>query len=325
MPGQPRFGVLQGPLAELAAPVVELGGQLVRQRRGVLRRPLRPRHAVSLPGELQALEAVVQDAGDRPGAIHRGGGDPLDDLADVVPGELGIPELVLQDLPRVLPLVPPGFGFGKPGCDLLVDVRVQGLPGGRGPQVEEVAGSPGPFLGLPDLLGGGQVFRLALHDAGEHGFGGGLLVGLPPGRGGLASDHVRGVGFPASGHADVQSLPGQGVRDEEVGGVDGAALGDVDVAAVAELGVVREVRPGDPERFGPRPVRPLPPHLRVRPAQGGDLQRVPVGEFPPGGVDVGVEAGPDQVADTGPVPVGQGSLRRRHRAELDEPGLHAPG
>ena len=36
-----------------------------------------------------------------------------------------------------------------------------------------------------------------------------LLVGLVPGRGGLAGDHVRGVGFAAAGHADVQGLPGQ--------------------------------------------------------------------------------------------------------------------
>ena len=112
MPGQPRFGVLQRPLAEFPAPVIEPGGQLVRQRRGVLRCPLRPRHAVSLPWELQALEAAVQDAGDRPGAVHRGGGDPLDDLADVVPGELGLPQLVLQHLPGVLPVVPPSLGSG---------------------------------------------------------------------------------------------------------------------------------------------------------------------------------------------------------------------
>ena len=101
----------------------------------------------------------MKDAGDRPGAVHRGGGDPLDDLADVVPGELGIPQRVLQHLPRVLPVVPPSLGLGEPGLDPLIDVRVQGLPGGRGPQVEQVAGSPGPFLGLPDLLGGGQVVR----------------------------------------------------------------------------------------------------------------------------------------------------------------------
>jgi len=52
-------------LAEFAAPVVERGGEFVRHGRGVLRRPLCPCHAVSLPWELQALEAAVQDAGDR--------------------------------------------------------------------------------------------------------------------------------------------------------------------------------------------------------------------------------------------------------------------
>ena len=71
---------------------------------------------------------------------------------------------------------------------------------------------PAQFLGLADLLGGGQVAVVALQDAGEDGFGGGLLVGLVAGRGGLAGDDVRGVGLAAAGHADVQGLPGQGAR-----------------------------------------------------------------------------------------------------------------
>ena len=58
---------------------------------------------------------------------------------------------------------------------------MQGLPDGGGPQGEQVAGSAGPFLGLADLLGGGQVAVVALHDVVEDGFGGGLLVGLLPG------------------------------------------------------------------------------------------------------------------------------------------------
>ncbi len=168
-------------------------------------------------GEL--LQAEMEHAGDRPGPVHRRGGDPLDDRADVVPGQLGIPQLVLQHLPRGLPVIPPSLGLGEPGLDQLIDLRVQGLPGGHGPQVEQVAGPAGPFLGVPDLLGGGQVFRLALHDAGEHGFRGGLPVRLLPGRRGLAGDYVRGVRFPAPGHADVQGLPGQGAGDEEVRGV----------------------------------------------------------------------------------------------------------
>ena len=125
-------------------------------------------------------------------------------------------------------------------------------------------GSAGPVLGLPDGLGGRQVLGVAFDDVLEHGFGGGLLVGLVPGGGGLAGDDVGGVGFAASGHADVQGLPGQGVGDQEVGGVDGAALGDVHVAGVAEFGAGGEVGGGNPEPFGPGAVEPLPPHLARR-------------------------------------------------------------
>jgi hypothetical protein len=99
VPGQPWFGVRQRPFAEFAAPVIEPGGQLMSQRRGVVRCALRPRHAVTLGREVEALEAAVQDAGDRPGAVHRGDGDPVDDRADVVPGELGVPQRVLQHRP----------------------------------------------------------------------------------------------------------------------------------------------------------------------------------------------------------------------------------
>ena len=82
----------------------------------------------------------------------------------------------------------------------------------------------------------------------------GLLVGLAAGRGGLASDHVRGAGLLTSGQADVQGLPGQLPGDQEVGGVDGAALGDVHVAAVGQLGASGQVGPGNPEPFVPGPV-----------------------------------------------------------------------
>ena len=191
-----------------------------------------------------------------------------------------------------------------------IDVRVQGLPDGGGPQGEQVAGSAGPVLGLADLLGGGQVAVVAAHDADEDGFGGGLLVGLVTWWCGGAGDDVGGVGFAAAGHADVQGLPGQGVGDQEVGGVDGAALGDVDVAGVGELGVAGEVGPGDPERPGPGPVQALPPDLGVGAAECGDLEGVAVGELAAAGVDLGVEAGADQVADAGVVAVGQRGLRR---------------
>ena len=100
---------------------------------------------------------------------------------DVVAGELGGAELLVEGLAGGLALVPPGFGFGEPGGDLLVDAGVERLADGGGPQGEQVAGSAGPVLGLADLLGGGQVAVVAAHDAGEDGFGGGLLVGLVAG------------------------------------------------------------------------------------------------------------------------------------------------
>ena len=132
--------------------------------------------------------------------------------ADVVPRELGIAQRVLQHGPGGFPLVPAGFGWGEPGRDLLVDARVEGLPDGGGPQGEQVTGSPGPLLGVADLPGSRPVVSFALQDACEHGFGGGLLVRFVPGRGALAGDHVGGVGLAASGHADVQGLPGQCAR-----------------------------------------------------------------------------------------------------------------
>ena len=78
-------------------------------------------------GQLEMLETAVQDAGDGPGVVHRGGGDLVDDGADVVPGELSSAQALLEDRARVFPLIPPGFGWAEPGFDLLIDVRVQRL------------------------------------------------------------------------------------------------------------------------------------------------------------------------------------------------------
>jgi hypothetical protein len=155
----------------------------------------------------------MQDAGDGPGLVHRRGGDLADQGIDVVADELGGAELLVQRPAGVLAVIPPGFGSGEPGLDLLVDVRVQGLPDGGGPQGEQVPSAAGPVLDLADLLGGGQVAVVALHHAGEDGFGGGLLAGLVPGWGGVAGDDVGGVGLAAAGHADVQGLPGQRFGD----------------------------------------------------------------------------------------------------------------
>ena len=93
----------------------------------------------------------MQGAGDRPCAVHRGGRDPVDDRADVMPRHLSLPQRMLQHRPGGFPLVSPGFRVGQPGRDLLIDGRVQGLPDGGGPQLEQVPGSPGPVLRLADV------------------------------------------------------------------------------------------------------------------------------------------------------------------------------
>ena len=73
------------------------------------------------------------------------------------------------------------------------------------------------------------------------------------------------------------------------------------------------------------PSSALPPDFGVGAAERGDLEGVAVGERAAAGVDLGVEAGADQVADAGVVAVGQGGLRRADGAELGELGLDAAG
>jgi len=126
---------------------------------------------VAQVGQLETLKATVQDAGDGPGPAHRRGCDLVDDGIDVVTGELGGAE-PLQDWAGVFPVVPPGLGSAEPGLDLLVDLRIQGARDCRGPQGEQVAGSPGPVLGLADLLGGRQVRVVAVQDGLDHRFRG---------------------------------------------------------------------------------------------------------------------------------------------------------
>ena len=164
---EPGFGAGGHLVAEGTGSVVEGSGELVGDRGSIGGRALRPGHVVLQVRQGKALQAVVQDAGDGPGAVHWRGGDPIDKGADVVAGELGGAEPLVQGRAGVLAVVPPGLGFGEPGLDLLVDAGVQGLPDGGGPQGEQVAGPAGPVLGLADLLGGGQIAVVAAHDAGE--------------------------------------------------------------------------------------------------------------------------------------------------------------
>ena len=110
MAGEPGFGAGGQAFAEGAGPVVEGGGELVGERRGGGGGALGPGDVVPQVGQGEALQAVVQDAGDGPGAVHRRGGDLVDEGADVVAGELGGAEPLVQGLAGVLAVVPPGFG-----------------------------------------------------------------------------------------------------------------------------------------------------------------------------------------------------------------------
>jgi hypothetical protein len=69
-------------------------------------------------GQGQALEAAVQDAGDGLGAVHWSGSDLVDERGDVVSGELGGSEPLVESLAGGFALVPASFGLGEPGGDL---------------------------------------------------------------------------------------------------------------------------------------------------------------------------------------------------------------
>jgi hypothetical protein len=87
MPEQPRLRLGDHAFPEFPDPPVEPGGQLVRDLGRGRRCPLGPGHLLALAWQLELLQPTVQHAGDGPGAVHRGGGDLVDEGADVVPDE----------------------------------------------------------------------------------------------------------------------------------------------------------------------------------------------------------------------------------------------
>ena len=113
---------------------------------------------------------------------------------------------------------------------------------------------------------------------------------------------MRGVLLATAGHAHVEHLPVHARGHDQPGGVDRHALAGVDVPGVGELGALLQVGHGHAERGGP-PARPgLPlgdrePVLSGAP-EGGQPERVPVGQPLPARVDARVQPGPHQV--TGP-------------------------
>ena len=110
MPGQPGFGAGGQLLAEGAGPLVEPGGEFVGDGWGGVWGPLGPGDLVARQvGQGELLQAVVQDGRDGPGPIHGRRGDLADEGGDVVAGELGGAELLLEDLAGVLAVVTPGL------------------------------------------------------------------------------------------------------------------------------------------------------------------------------------------------------------------------
>ena len=147
--------------------------------------------------------------------------------------------------------------------------------------------------------------------------------------GGCVGDDVDVVGALAAAHHHVQRLGGGGVGDQAAGGGDGAALRAVHGAGVGQLHVRGHVgrgklqltrlsvRAGRGDRHdGQRPV----------PAAFGDAPGVAVGDEPLprfGPQAAFVEAGDDQVADAGPVAVGQLDAVLFDEPALDEVGAGA--
>ena len=77
-------------------------------------------------------------------------------------------------------------------------------------------------------VGGSEVGAVPVE--GLDPLGAGVLEGV--------GDEVGGVGVPAAGHADVRRGGTGGLAEEEVGVVDGLALGAVDGGGVGQLDVL---------------------------------------------------------------------------------------
>ena len=97
-------------VTEFGGPGVERFGELAGDGRGGGGGALGPCRRDAGVGEVEALEASVQDAGDGPGAVERRGGDLADDGVEVVSGEAGGAQRGVEGLAGVFPLVPPCFG-----------------------------------------------------------------------------------------------------------------------------------------------------------------------------------------------------------------------
>src|SRR5690606_32044443 len=98
------------------------------------------------------------------------------------------------------------------------------------------------------VVGGGLLAGVG-EDPLEHGLGAGCLLGRRlVGGGVVVGDDVGVVGVAAAGHGDVERFAGHAGYCDDVGGVDGGALGAVGGDGVAKLDVLGDVVGGQRHR-----------------------------------------------------------------------------
>ena len=256
-------------------------------------------------GEVEVLEAAVQDGGDRPGAGHRALGDRRNDRGGVVSGELGFADGMVEGGPGRVGAVPGVLVAAEPGLD--GGVQVGGALGGGDLLVE--VDQPGRVVGGVQrgvhFGGGGAVAGGAGEGLAEDGFRVGLVFAS-----GLPGDDVQPVLGAAAGGGDIEGLPVHACGYQGVRGLGGAALGGVHGAGISEGGVLLGVGGGNGERLAPGAVRLAAADLDLTVAaesvDPADLEDVAVGEpLPVGGDHVVVEPGLDPVPGLGVVAVGE--------------------
>src|SRR5215207_686117 len=144
-------------------------------------------------------------------------------------------------------------------------------------------------------VGGGRLLDVVLEDA--------VRVAV------AADRKVKVVGGPATADHRVELFAGHQLVDDSVGGVGGDALGGVNGGGVAELDGLPHVVTGEGDGFAGAQV------VRSEFAVGGESSDGPPVAVADPVAAVGeaavIEAGDDQVADTGPIPIGEVGLKDR--------------
>ena len=175
-------------------------------------------------------------------------------------------------------------------------------------------------LGLHRLVRG-QACAAVLEHAEQHRPSGDVIgLGSRVAVVGLVESDVRDVRLPAAGHRDVEVLPGRRRGDDDVGRVDGDALGAVGGDGVPEVEVLADVLGGStvlPRRRGSSRSTTTEPSRRMSVMrQRSPFLTQPPRRRPQGAV---VAPGDDDVADRGAAAVGEVDLAAVDGAVEQEP------